>query len=122
MTADKKSMAQSNNVLPFPKKINQNVTFKEFGMAAMAGDISLASELIAKLLEVPKNRAEEVAQHFFKLYTQDPGVLMQTMQIRDKIVAGDHNGALLLVSQLFGLNGPEAIAALAVIEKLIPKA
>lgn len=104
----------SDDILKFKPKnsfADEEKNFKFFGKLVATGELSKAKIILRELLSLSPEQAEKSTIYFAQQLENDPSIIMKTMQIREKILAGEQNAALLLIQQVFNLQGPESIIA-----------
>ena len=112
-------MSDDSKIVKLQDSPQKMTNFKEFGMYIMANDLTAASRCLRDILQVPLATAEKSANHFHQLYQSNSEVLMKTMGIRQKIEEGANNDALMLIQEIFGLEGFESINAFEAMRKIV---
>lgn len=109
----------SSNILSFKKASKNEVNFKSFGQLIAQGDVTAAARILRDLLGLDFDKAQKSAEFFKNELHKDSNIILKTMSIRAKIELGQKNDALLLIQEVFGLDGIQSIGALSKItEKL----
>lgn len=122
-----------NNVLKFPgsnggpaksppKKIEQDrsplkLDFAGFAIAIYNHRLDEAGEILAALLSVDLNFGKKAASFYYHLYQQDPKTQDKAMGLRSSIENGNINESLMLLYELFQIQGPVAITAIDSLKK-----
>ena len=93
-------------------------TFRDFARAIQRGDTVEAGSILSTLLDVSGATGETAASYFNSKLEFEPDLFSDVIQIRQEILEGRNNGALLLIDKCFKLNGLEALQALESMRKL----
>jgi hypothetical protein len=110
-------MNDNSSVLSLKKK--GEINFKEFGMAIADDNIKKAIRILRDLLNLDFDTAEKSTMHFKKKFEVEPNIIIKTMEIRTYVEAGQQNDALVVIQEIFDLNGFDSINALESIKKII---
>lgn len=100
--------ASSSNVPP--------MKFALFAQQAAANDIAGASQTLMPLLNVSEAAATRAATHFRDRLNEDPTTIQKAMSLRATLTAGKQNDSLMLLWDCFGLQGLQAVSAMATLK------
>ena len=93
-------------------------TFMDFARAIHAGDTVEAGSVLSKLLDASAAAGQTAASYFNSKLEFEPDLFGDVMQIRQEILEGRDNGALVLIDKCFKLSGLEGLQALEAMRKL----
>jgi hypothetical protein len=102
--------------LPAPQTVQQlalpsaTVTFRTFAAQIQSSDLDAAGQSLADLLAIDSARARRCAETFLENLGRDNELLLKAMSLRKQLAAGSSSAALVLLSECFGLQGPEALS------------
>ena len=92
------------------------ISFQTFAAQMQVDDLAGAGESLAFLFDLPPERAQRCADHFYRQMHEDAEFLRKAMQLRRELASGGYNGALMLLFQCFGLSGIESIGVYQVLK------
>ena len=84
-------------------------TFAMFGQQVASNQIESAAETLSELLAIGPEQALRSASHFGQKLRTDPQTIQKTMQLRAEIYAGNTNKCIMILSECFDVDGPEAL-------------
>ena len=93
--------------------------FAGFAIAILNNRLDEAGEILASIFNIDKQMARKAAEHYGHLYKTVPGVQEKAMKLRSEIEKNNINAALLLLHELFGLQGPIAITVIDSLKKRV---
>ena len=91
------------------------VTFRDFAMASMEGDGSVASGLLATLLGVDEPTARAATAHFRAQMASGPAFMMKAMGMRTVVESKDEAALATLIEECFALPADAAKTAAGVV-------
>jgi len=91
------------------------VTFRDFAMASMEGDGSVASGLLATLLGVDEPTARAATAHFRAQMASGPAFMMKAMGMRTAVESRDRGALIALLEECFALPAEAASSAAGVV-------
>ena len=117
LAAPRPEVAASSGVAPAPgsppsASAPPAATFQGFVQELARGELAAAGAILASLFGLDGQRATACVAHFQERWRREPGLLEQTMQLREELAAGRDNALLVGLANLFGLMGFEAIQVL----------
>jgi hypothetical protein len=93
------------------------VTFRDFAAAIMKGDVEAAGVVLHSLLELPAPSALAAAQHFQRqAAAQGPAFMGKAMGLRTAVTSGSEAEIGALLTDCFGLAGPELATAITAVK------
>src|SRR5262245_38588129 len=95
--------------------MSEQVTFRDFAGALMAGDTGGAASVLETLLAVDRPTAERATAYFGEQMTADPTFLQKAMGMRQVVEARDEAGLATLLVECFGLARETADSAAATV-------
>ena len=90
--------------------------FALFAQQIAANDVEEAGRTLIDLLNVDESLALRCATHFRDRLNEDPMTIQKTMQLRSKLSEGKHNDSLMILWDCFGLQGLQAVSAMATLK------
>ncbi len=97
---------------PHPELASEPASFAVLVRQIEAQDVHAAAGTLCELLEVPPQRAIECARWFAEKAATNPEFMLRAMQLRSELAQGQTSGALVLLWECFGLQGPESVSAM----------
>lgn len=107
------------NIFSIQSKMNEEKNFKVFAQYVVKADVEHAIRVLRDLLDIEYDESAKLTQHIFENYNENPNSLMELMNVREKIILGKNNEALLIVQKVFGVSGPESVNILDMIRSHI---
>jgi hypothetical protein len=95
-----------------PGPASEAPSFQTFVGQIQADDLAGAAQALAELLDLPSERTLACAVKFREQMASHPDFLMRAMELRRELHSGSVNGALMLLWECFGLQGPESIGVM----------
>lgn len=111
--------SENSNVISFKKPTVEGTNFKIFAQYIVAKDMTKASRALRDILNLSYERAEEATVHFNEVFKENQGAFLLTMDIKNKIIQGHNNEALMLIYKLFGLQSIDGLLALEAMREII---
>ena len=105
VVADMTSQAPSE-----PSEADPEVTFADFGRQIAQGDVAAAGQSLSLLFDVDEERGRRCAERFYEQLQKSPEIMTKAMQLRQELATGSFNGAMMLLWECFGLQGPESLS------------
>lgn len=90
----------------------ESPSFQTFLRQIQVDDMVGATQALAVLLGLPAERALSCALRFREQMKSSPDFVSKAMQLRVELQAGSVNGALWLLWECFGLQGPESVGVM----------
>lgn len=107
-------------IISFKSK-EKELNFKVFARSVAEGKIDEATRTLRDLIKCDFEEAQKITLHFKKRFEESPNVMMQMMMIRSLLEEGKQNDALTSIQDIFGVNGPQSIQILNLMNELIQK-
>ena len=90
----------------------QAATFQMFFVQIQSADLEGAALSLAQLLQIDQSQGRRCAETFLQQMTSDPDFVQHLLKLRRRMLEGNTNESLLLLSKCFGLYGLELVSAL----------
>jgi hypothetical protein len=95
-----------------PEDSKTEVTFKEFHMQTMRGEMKDAANSLAQLLGISQQTASAAADFYRKKTAIDSNHMLATMALKSAVDSRVTNDILHKLADCFDVQGPEALNAL----------
>lgn len=112
MLASLPAQADNTSTAPGDGSEEAPATFKEFAQRVVNGDLDGAAPILANLLALNAETATRSTVTFGNRLRDYPKTLERTLQLREEIVSGNDNGAIMILLECFALTGTPALHAI----------
>lgn len=107
-----------SKVLNF-KKPAKEINFKVFGRSIAENNLEEAAKVLRDMFGCDLEKAVQMTDFFHRGFLSSPSIIMKTMQIRTLVERGSHNDAIVVINEVFGVEGPDALMVLEAMRKQV---